>query len=88
MKGIPRHLNSKFDYIHLRDNHPPEIWAPEWRRLLEGRFLQRGVIDREDGPPSAAVLPEPVEDPNARIFRLGFTPEEVADALSTVSGMS
>lgn len=59
-------LNTKFDYDYIRDNSVDD-WELTWRNLLEGRFVIAGN--------------DLVEDSNAPIFRLGFTVEEVADAI-------
>ena len=37
MKGFPKHLNSKQDYIYIRENFPDEQWKPVWQGLLGGQ---------------------------------------------------
>lgn len=38
MKGFPKHLNTKQDYIFVRENFPPEQWQPVWKELLESEL--------------------------------------------------
>jgi hypothetical protein len=59
-------MNTKFDYIYLKDNNQND-WQAKWYSLLNGRF----VVENN----------ELIEDSNAHIFRLGFTVAEVADAI-------
>ena len=34
MRGFPRKLNSKFDYIYIKEHFPRGAWEPEWRQLI------------------------------------------------------
>lgn len=34
MKGFPKHLNSKFDYLYIKQKFSPEDWKPAWQSLL------------------------------------------------------
>lgn len=55
MRGIPKHLNSRFDYEYIRLNLPEEKWRREWQELLDERFVwttvsrlgkgDKGVVD-------------------------------------------
>ena len=38
MKGFPKHLNSKNDYIYISEHFPEEQWKPYWQDLLTERF--------------------------------------------------
>ena len=38
MKGFPKTLNSKSDYMYIRENYPKEIWAPYFQALLDERY--------------------------------------------------
>lgn len=51
MRGFPKHLNSKFDYLYIKDNFPPELWKPAWERLLQGRkqWFDTGIIEEGEG---------------------------------------
>lgn len=66
MNGLPAHCNTKADYDFIRAENI-DGWAVSWRQLLEGRF----VIDGD-------AL---VDDPQAPIFKLGFTVAEVETAI-------
>ena len=59
-------LNTKYDYEYIKDNSL-NGWQQHWLNLLDGRWI---VQDNEL-----------VEDPNAQIFRLGFTVSEVEAAV-------
>jgi len=63
-------MNTKFDYEYIKENNQPG-WQQQWKLLLEGRFIQQG--------------PRLVVDQNAKIFRMGFTVQEVEQVLG-VSG--
>jgi hypothetical protein len=58
-------MNTRFDYEHIRKNECPG-WQQHWLNLLEGRF----VVDNN----------ELIDDPHARLYRLGFTVAEVEAA--------
>lgn len=91
MRGFPKHLNSKQDYLNCLSDYPTETKA-ELQRLLDSRFVWQDtaiienegitddahrVIETEDGK----IQQELVEDVNAEIFRLGFTVEEVEELI-------
>ena len=59
-------MNTRFDYEYIRDTQQAG-WQDEWRLLLEGRFIISGD--------------DLIEDSNAPIFNLGFTVEEVSEAI-------
>lgn len=61
--------STRHDYEYIRDNNI-DGWQDRWRQLLEGRFA---VIDGDL-----------YEDANAPIFKLGFTVEEVVEAIGFV----
>ncbi|WP_298434569.1 hypothetical protein [Geobacter sp.] len=98
MRGIPRHLNTKQDYLTIRNEFPPEVWRPRFQALLDERFAWLPVGPLAEGEPGVTddthrvvelldeasqtmierIQEEYREDPNATIFRLGFTVEEVS----------
>jgi len=55
--------NTRFDYEYIRDTDSSG-WREEWLNLLDGRWI---VLDNEL-----------VEDASAKIFKLGFSVDEVA----------
>ena len=63
---LPNILNTRDDYEYVRSNAIPG-WVERWRLLLDGRF----VVDGDNL----------VEDLNAPIYRLGFTVDEVSQAI-------
>lgn len=65
MKNIPSQLNTRADYEFIRVENIPG-WQSKWNELLEGRF----VINADSL----------VEDTNAKIFKLGFTVDEIVGA--------
>jgi hypothetical protein len=106
MKKMPKHLNSKEDYLNIK-NLNLHGWQDEWQRLLDKRFIW--VIDKElqsieDGTTNSfykvisstvrEMVGESVElnetihqmvlqeDNNAKIFKIGFTVQEVEDGIS------
>jgi hypothetical protein len=102
MRGFPRHLNTKVDYLHVRAEFPADQWQPKFQLLLDGRFAWLPVGPLADGDAGVAdsthrvvehadgqgqiverVQEEWREDPNATIFRLGFTVAEVEALLQT-----
>lgn len=38
MKGFPKHLNSKKDYLYIKAHFDRELWLPEFKKLLDSRF--------------------------------------------------
>jgi hypothetical protein len=92
MKGIPKHLAMKQDYLNIMGLFEKNEWGPRFQELIDNRYtwvevgpiegegvtddthkVSMGIIDGEEVP----VQLELQEDPNAKIFRLGFTVEEV-----------
>lgn len=51
MKGMPKHLNSKYDYEYVRDNFSEEEWLPIWKSLYNERMNWFIVekLDSENG---------------------------------------
>ena len=52
MVGFPKYLNSKDDYLYVRDNFPREQWLPELQKLLDtmyGWFYVSTLVDGNAG---------------------------------------
>lgn len=52
MKGIPKHLNTKFDYEYIRKNFPKEQYVPFFQALLDTEkawFFDKELQDGEIG---------------------------------------
>lgn len=101
MVGFPKWLNTKEDYLYVREHFSREQWEPVFQALLDARmaWLNVGqlnseaegitddthkvvVVGGEDGMPVQYYQYEYKEDPNCRLFRLGFTVEEVQQLLN------
>lgn len=93
MRGFPKHLNTKQDYLNCINEFPQET-KNELQRLLDSRFVwvatavleddEQGIIDdthevveTDDG----RVQRELIEDTNSELVRLDFTVEEVQEML-------
>lgn len=102
MVGFPKWLNTKEDYLYVREHFPREQWEPVFRALLDERmqWLNVGQLESEaDGvtdethkvvggesdmteAPAKYYQYEYKEDLNCRLFKLGFTVEEVEQLLN------
>ena len=52
MKGYPKTLSSREDYIYVAENFPRAQWAPDWQALLDSMrdwFFVRNLESREEG---------------------------------------
>lgn len=100
MIGYPKHLNTREDYLYVKENFPREQWEGDFQALLDSykdwffagtlESAEAGVNDdthmvvdevHEDGTTSWSQY-ELKENPAAKIFRLGFTVEEVEGLLA------
>ena len=103
MKGYPKCLNSKDDYLYVKDNFSRDEWAGDFQALLDSvkdwffvemlESEEAGLTDdthkvvvNEEGEGDNATKTyaqyELKENPAAKIFRLGFTTEEVEGYLA------
>jgi hypothetical protein len=50
MYGYPKHLNSKEDYLYVKDNFPREQWLPDWQALLDSsrNWFVTGELESEE----------------------------------------
>lgn len=92
MRGFPKFLNTKQDYLNCLTMFPEET-KKALQTLLDNRFNWFDVAIIEEDVTELAVnqriietdgekmLQEEKEDPNARIFLLGFTVEEVEELI-------
>lgn len=93
MVGYPKFLNTKEDYEFVRANFPREKWEGDFKALLNERYEWfnvgeaegEGVTDEThkvvestniDGVVTRSQY-EYKENENARIYRLGYTVDEV-----------
>lgn len=51
MIGFPKWLNTKDDYMYVKDNFPPEQWKPVFQALMDERmqWLNTGLLQNETG---------------------------------------
>lgn len=92
MRGLPKFFNTKQDYLNCLAVFTEETKA-ELKKLLDYRFswfdvaviedelTELGVNQRVVDVGGEKMLQEEKEDPNARIFQLGFTVAEVEELL-------
>lgn len=97
MKGFPKYLSTKEDYINVINTFPRETWEPKLQNLLAnenewfniGKISDEGIeddthkviIDEETGEKYQYELKE---NPNSPMKRLGFTREEILNYLKKV----
>lgn len=90
MKGMPKHLNTKEDYLYVKDNYNKEYWQPLFKNLLDTRYDWFAISKEEyiDDDKHKIVKDEQEdredyfeyrENENAPIYRLGFTVDEVEE---------
>lgn len=98
MKGYPKHLNTKDDYLYVVDNFERSLWEQDVKNLLDTKddwFVvgpletkeagiedaTHRIVEEEGEEGTSFVQYELRENPTAKIFRLGFTVEEVQSLL-------
>lgn len=92
MKGLNSKLTSKEDYLWAKNNLPEEQWKPLFQNLLDtiyDWFMIKEEEYKEDdknykkveGRDGNIYYYQKQKNPNAKIFRLGFTEKEVQDEL-------
>jgi len=99
MRGIPKHLNTKFDYEYIK-NQNLSGWKQQYQALLDTRqnWFKTGDLSPDDAGitdsthrvrteknlDGVTIKYQQVlqEDPNCKLFRLGFTQAEVESALT------
>ena len=95
MVGNPKYLNTRFDYEYVKDNF--DNWREYWQELYDSRKIWANVElvgdgiedethrlvqshDMEDNP--ITIQQKFQVDPNAKLFRIGFTEVGVTTALA------
>jgi hypothetical protein len=95
MKGLHRKLNTKADYEYVMQNEPESSWRPAWESLLNSRkaWQELSVDESADdydaenirtvpaGEGEETVIQVYKEDQNCKLYRLGFTVDEITAAL-------
>lgn len=52
MRGLPKKLNSKYDYIYIKENFPRSEWVPAWEQLVaesKNWFFTEKLAKETDG---------------------------------------
>ena len=52
MKGYPQHLNTKADYLYVKENFKRELWEKDFQNLLDTRmdwFFVKNLDSQEEG---------------------------------------
>lgn len=100
MKGYPKNLNTRADYLYVRDHFPKTAWEKDFQALIDTEAAwypvgyltnaESGINDAthavfevdEIGTDSKKLAQyELRSNPTAKIYRLGFTIEEVRNLL-------
>ena len=97
MRGYPKTLNSKEDYLYVKEHFTKEEWSADWQALLDTMkdyFFVRFLETSEVAPTGENFkVVEPAKEgelralyelrvnPTCKLYRLDFTEEEVKAAL-------
>lgn len=90
MRGLPKFFNTKQDYLNCFEGYKEGVKA-ELQKLLDARFNWFDVevlenpeigINDETHRVIENMQQELKEDPNARLFKLGFTVDEVKELIN------
>lgn len=52
MVGYPKHLNTKEDYLFVKDNFPKSMWKEDFQKLLDTSkdwFFEKELASKEEG---------------------------------------
>ena len=95
MIGNPKYLNTRFDYEYVKDNF--DNWRDYWQELYDSRMIWANVelvgagieddthrlVQSRDMEDNEIIIQQELQvDPNAKLFRIGFTEGEVAAAIA------
>ena len=50
MKGNPKHINSRADYLYIKEHCDEKFWKPIWEAMLESRYFwnKTDLFDKEE----------------------------------------
>ena len=88
MRGLPKNLNTKEDYIYLKDNYSKEHWLQAFQNLLDTRYSWFAIDEKDyiEDDKHKKVYNEQEDtyeyfvyklNKNAKLYQLGFTVKEV-----------
>lgn len=95
MKGLHSKLNTNADYEYIRAHEPESSWKAAWQKLLDGQncwqtigadesvddYEQKDVRTVSSGE-NETVTQVYKQDLHCKLFRIGFTVEEVESGLN------
>lgn len=98
MVGYPSNLNTKEDYLFVKDNFPASMWKDDFQALLDsvnewfniGEIKKaNGIIDAthkivEDIETGKTYQYELKENKDCKLYQLGFTVEEIKNIINTI----
>ena len=93
MVGNPKYLATRFDYNYVREHQSD--WRDYWQELYDSRMIWANVagpvipdethriLQSKDMEGNDIEIHQEYQvDPNAKLFRIGFTEGEVAAAIA------
>lgn len=93
--GKTKYLNSRYDYLYVKEHY--DNWKEYWQELYDSRMIWANVelfgdgiednthrlIQSQDEQENPLTIQQVLQvDPNAKLFRIGFTESEVEEALA------
>lgn len=97
MMGFSKWLNSKQDYLYVKDNFPKQQWVDKFQSLLDERLAwfnlgeiaddgitdeTHKVVENEIDGAFVKYQYELKENPGSTLYRIGFTVDEVNKILN------
>ena len=90
MRGLPKNLNTKEDYLFLKDNYSKEYWLQAFQNLLDTRYSWFAIDEKDyvEDDKHKKVYNEQEDtyeyfvyklNKNAKLYQLGFTVKEVQE---------
>ena len=90
MRGLPKNLNTKEDYLYLKDNYDKEYWLQAFQNLLDTRYSWFAIDEKDyiEDDKHKKVYNEQEDtyeyfvhklNKNAKLYQLGFTVKEVQE---------
>ena len=72
MQGFPKKLNSKADYLYIKEHFPKAEWQPIWEKLLETRknWFATGTLEGTEGIEDATHRIEKCKDDEGKATTL------------------
>lgn len=94
MRGMPNTLNTKNDYMYIKNVAPASVWKPKFKALLDsatamypigevggnGDWLNDDTYQVVEIDGKCYQYEKRINE-NAKLFRIGFTVEEVESIL-------